>query len=96
MQGLKLMLVISLGLGTTWAAWQIAPADSSEMLAGVAYAQEPQSPAEQEEATGPTAAEIEEQLARIEEALDAEGEVKEFKSSEPLPADAAIPMFSEL
>ena len=37
MQGLKLMLVISLGLGSTWVAWQIAPADSSLMLA---YAQE--------------------------------------------------------
>ena len=37
MQGLKLMLVITLGLGITWAAWQIAPADSSAMLTGVAY-----------------------------------------------------------
>lgn len=93
------MLVISLGLGSTWAAWQIAPANSSGMLAGVAYAQEAQLPAEQDEpieSAEPTAAEIEAQLARIEEALEAQGEVKEFKSSEPLPADAAIPMFSEL
>ena len=95
MQGLKLMLVISLGLGSTWAAWQIAPADSSAMLAGVAYAQETQPPAEQDESTGPTAAEIEAQLARI-EALETQGEIKEFKSSESLPADMAIPMFSEL
>ena len=96
MQGLKLMLVISLGLGSTWAAWQIAPADSSAMLAGVAYAQEPQPPAEQDEPTGPTVAEIEAQLARIDEALATQGEVKEFKPSEPLPADMAIEMSSEL
>ncbi|MCP4000109.1 MAG: hypothetical protein GY727_04280 [Gammaproteobacteria bacterium] len=96
MQGLKLMLVISLGLGSTWAAWQIAPAASSGMLAGVAYAQEAQLPAEQDEPTEPTVAEIEAQLARIEEAMETQGEVKEFKSSEPLPADMAIPMFSEL
>jgi hypothetical protein len=96
MQGLKLMLVISLGLGSTWAAWQIAPADSSAMLAGVAYAQESQPPAEQGESTGSTAAEIEAQLARIDEALETQGEVREFKPSEPLPADMAIEMSSEL
>ena len=96
MQGLKLMLVITLGLGITWAAWQIAPAESSAMLAGVAYAQETQPPAAQTESTGPTAAEIEAQLARIDEALETQGEVKEFKPSEPLPADMAIEMSSEL
>lgn len=89
----KTMLVISLGLGSTWLAWQIAPAQTSAMLTGVAYAQsEPAEVATEE----PTDAEIEEQLERIEEALAREGEVKEFKPSEPLSADTAIEMSSEL
>ena len=93
MSALKTMLMISLGLGTTWLAWQIAPASTSGMLTGVAYAQ----PVEKEvPATGPTDAEIEEQLARIDAALAREGEVKEFKPKEPLPADMAIEMSSEL
>jgi len=87
------MLMISLGLGTTWLAWQIAPASSSGMLSGVAYAQ----PVEKDApATRSTDAEIEEQLERINAALAKEGEVKEFKPSEPLPADMAIEMSSEL
>jgi hypothetical protein len=96
MQGLKLMLVITLGLGSTWAAWQIAPADSSSMLAGVAHAQETQPPAEGAESAGPTAAEIDAQLARIDAALETQGEVKEFIPDEPVPADMAIEMSSEL
>jgi len=93
MSALKTMLMISLGLGTTWLAWQIAPASSSGMLTGVAYAQGAD---KEEPATGPTDAEIDEQLARIDAALAKEGEVKEFKPSEPLPADMAIEMSSEL
>jgi hypothetical protein len=93
MSALKTMLVISLGLGTTWLAWQIAPAATSGMLTSVAYAQ----PVEKDtSAEGPTDAEIEEQLARIDAALAKEGEVKEFKPKEPLPADLAIEMSSEL
>jgi hypothetical protein len=93
MSALKTMLMISLGLGSTWLAWQIAPASTSAMLTGVAYAQ----PVEKEAAvTGPTDAEIEEQLARIDAALARDGEVKEFKPKEPLPADMAIDMSSEL
>ena len=96
MQGFKLMLVISLGLGSTWAAWQIAPGDSSAMLAGVAYAQEAPPSSETVEYTGPTAAEIEAELARIDEALETQGELKEFEPNESLPADTAIVMSSEL
>ena len=92
MQGLKLMLVISLGLGSTWAAWQIAPADSSLMLA---YAQEVP-PAENTGTEELSEAEIDDQLARIEAAMDTYGEVKEFRPSEPLPADMAIEMSSDL
>ena len=95
MNALKTMLMISLGLGSTWLAWQIAPGTTSAMLTGVAYAQ----PVEKEEPVagpGPTDAEIEEQLARIDAALAKEGEVKEFKPKEPLPADMAIEMSSEL
>ncbi len=92
MQALKTMLVISLALGSTWAAWQIAPAESSGMLA---YAQE--APAATDSADDELSdAEIEEQLARIEEAMDTYGEVKEFRPSEPLPADMAIEMSSDL
>ena len=90
MQALKTMLVISLGLGSTWAAWQIAPAESSLMLA---YAQE--APAQADEA-GLSDAEIEAQLAKIDAAMDTYGEVKEFRPSEPLPADMAIEMSSDL
>ena len=93
MNALKTMLMISLGLGTTWLAWQIAPASSSGMLSGVAYAQ---TPAKESSVAGPTDAEIDEQLARIDTALAKEGEMKEFKPSEPLPADMAIEMSSEL
>ena len=90
MQALKTMLVISLGLGSTWAAWQIAPAESSLMLA---YAQE--APAQADE-TGLSDAEVEAQLAKIDAAMDTYGEVKEFRPSEPLPADMAIEMSSDL
>ena len=93
MNALKTMLVISLGLGSTWAAWQIAPSSSSGMLTSVAWAQENEQPGLN---NGPTAEEIEEQLLKIEAALAIEGEVKEFKPSEPLPADLAIEMSSEL
>ena len=92
MQGLKTMLVIALGLGSTWAAWQIAPAETSGMLV---YAQEAPVP-EDAAGEGLSDAEIEEQLARIEEAMDTYGEVKEFRPSEPLPADMAIEMSSDL
>ena len=60
-------------------AWQIAPASSSGMLTGVAYAQPAKNNAPE---AGPTDAEIEEQLARIDAALAKEGEVKEFKPKE--------------
>ncbi|MGI9308526.1 MAG: hypothetical protein ACR2P6_04640 [Gammaproteobacteria bacterium] len=84
------MLIIALGLGSTWAAWQIAPADSSLMLA---YAQDAEVDTADE---GLSEAEIEAELARIEEAMDTYGEVKEFRPSEPLPADMAIEMSSDL
>jgi hypothetical protein len=96
MSTLKTMLVMSLGLGVTWAAWQIAPATTSSMLGGVAFAQ---APAEQQPAAlpeAPSSEDIEAQLERIEAAMASEGEVKEFKPSEPLSADMAIEMSSEL
>jgi len=96
MNAFKTMLIISLGLGVTWAAWQIAPASTSGMLSGVAYAQAESNGQEVAADEGPTEAEIDEQLARIEAALAEEGEVKEFKPTEPLPADMAIEMSSEL
>jgi hypothetical protein len=97
MNGLKTMLVMCLGLGSTWAAWQIAPATSSAMLGSLAYAQEaPAAEPSVADDSGPTAEEIEKQLKRIDAALASEGEVKEFKPSEPLPADMAIDMSSEL
>jgi len=93
MHALKTMLVISLGLGSVWAAWQIAPGETSGMLTNVAYAQQ----AEQTQAAqSAPSKETEEQLARINAALAGEGELKEFKPSEPLPADQAIEMSSEL
>ena len=93
MHALKTMLVISLGLGSVWAAWQIAPAETSGMLTNVAYAQQPEQT--QVEQPAPSK-ETEEQLARINAALAGDGELKEFKPSEPLPADQAIEMSSEL
>ena len=86
------MLIISLGLGSTWAAWQIAPAATSGMLTSVAYAQD----VAPEIDAGPSAAEIDEQLKQIDAAIAQEGEVKEFKPTEPLSADTAIEMSSEL
>ena len=61
----------------------------------LAYAQE--GPATEAPAdSGLSDAEIEEQLARIEAAMETYGEVKEFRPSEPLPADMAIEMSSDL
>jgi hypothetical protein len=93
MDALKTMLVIALGLGSVWAAWQIAPAATSGMLAGVAYAQ----PAAEPKVVQPgTTKEMDEQLARINAALASDGEIREFEPTEPLPADQAIDMSSEL
>jgi hypothetical protein len=89
---LKTMLIISLGLGSTWAAWQIAPAETSGMLMSVAYAQDVSPEIE----AGPSTAEIDEQLKQIDAAIAQDGEVKEFKPTEPLSADTAIEMSSEL
>ncbi len=93
MHALKTMLVISLGLGSVWAAWQIAPAQSSGMLTGVAYAQS----ADEPKVVQPVSdKEMEEQLARINATLASDGEIREFEPTEPLPADEAIDMSSEL
>jgi hypothetical protein len=61
----------------------------------LAYAQEAEVATDTAD-EGLSEAEIEEQLARIEEAMDTHGEVKEFRPSEPLPADMAIEMSSDL
>jgi hypothetical protein len=93
MHALKTMLVIALGLGSVWAAWQVAPAATSGMLTSVAYAQQTEEP----KAVQPgTAEEMDEQLARINAALASDGEIREFEPTEPLPADQAIDMSSEL
>jgi hypothetical protein len=103
MHVLKTLLVIALGLGSVWAARAIAPGDSAGLLTGVAYAQAPndakagqpaQAPATKDPAVQDPA--IQEQLARINAALANDGELKEFKPTEPLPADEAIEMSSEL
>lgn len=93
MNGLKTILVAALGLGVTWVAWEIAPADTSAMIGNVVYAQEPEESGSENTVSSE---ELEEQLARIEAAMQIEGEVREFKPSEPLPADIAIDMSSEL
>lgn len=93
MQFLKTVFVVALGLGSVWVAWQIAPARTSAMTGGVAYAQ-----AAPEAAPPPAVSDAEaaEQLARINAELARDGELKEFKPQEPLPADEAIEMSSEL
>jgi len=93
MHALKTLLVVALGLGSVWAAWQIAPAPTSGMLTGVAYAQSAPE-AQADKVTQDPA--IDKQLADINAALAREGEIKEFKPKEPLPADEAIEMSSEL
>jgi hypothetical protein len=93
MHALKTMLVIALGLGSVWAAWQIAPAETSGMLTGVAYAQ---SAGDTKVVQPVTNKEMEEQLARVNATLASDGELKEFEPTEPLPADQAIEMSSEL
>jgi hypothetical protein len=93
LHALKTMLVIALGLGSVWAAWEIAPAATSGMLTSVAYAQS----AEEPRAVQPGATkEMDEQLARINATLASDGEIREFEPTEPLPADQAIDMSSEL
>jgi hypothetical protein len=97
MHALKTMLMVALGLGSVWTAWQVAPAKTSGMLTGVAYAQT--APAK---VTNPPVAQaaqdaaVEKQLAEINAALASDGEIREFKPKEPLPADQAIEMSSEL
>lgn len=92
MHALKSMLMIAMGLGVTWAAWQVAPASTSAMLGSIAYAQEPAAAGSD---SGETI-DVDAQLEKIEAAMKNEGEVKEFKPTEPLPADLAIEMSSEL
>ena len=98
MQVLKTLMVMALGLGSVWVARQIAPGADTGLLAGVAFAQAPSANEASQPAQDPAIkdAAIEEQLARINAALASDGELKEFKPTEPLPADDAIEMSSEL
>ncbi len=98
MHVLKTLLVVALGLGSVWVARQIAPDTSAGLLTGVAYAQTPNDAKAGQPAQDPAIKDpaIQEQLARINAMLASEGELQEFKPTEPLPADEAIEMSSEL
>lgn len=98
MQVLKTLMVMALGLGSVWVARQVAPGADAGLLTGVAYAQAANDNEASQPAQDPAIKDsaIEEQLERINAALASDGQLKEFKPTEPLPADDAIEMSSEL
>jgi len=88
MNFLKVALVISLGLGVTWAADRIAPARG----AGIVVAQADDADTAAEDAA------VDEQLERIQKTLDGgnSDELKDFVPTEPLSADIAIEFPSDI
>ena len=111
MEFLKFALVISAGLGLTWAAGVVVPARQVEDTSRVVVAQAETAPdsAEMEEAgTSPgseavevdleevSQEDIDAELAKIEAALESGEELEEFKPAEPLPADLRLDLPSDI
>ncbi len=111
MEFLKFTLVISAGLGLTWAAGVVVPVPHVEDTSRVVVAQAETAPnsTEVEDAETSSGSEeveveldemtqedIDAELAKIEAALESGEELKEFKPAEPLPADLRLDLPSDI
>jgi hypothetical protein len=111
MEFLKFTLVISAGLGLTWAAGVIVPVPHVEDTSRVVVAQAETAPNSTEvddteispdsedmevELDEMTQEDIDAELAKIEAALESGEELKEFKPAEPLPADLRLDLPSDI
>jgi hypothetical protein len=111
MEFLKFALVISAGLGLTWAAGVVVPVRQVEDTLSVVIAQAQTAPntteAEDTEISPDsedvevdldemTQEDIDAELAKIEAALESGEELEEFKPAEPLPADLRLDLPSDI
>ncbi len=111
MEFLKFALVISAGLGLTWAAGVVVPVRQVEDTLSVVVAQAETAPnsteAEDAEVLSDsedvevdldemTQEDIDAELAKIEAALESGEELEEFKPAEPLPADLRLDLPSDI
>jgi hypothetical protein len=111
MEFLKFTLVISVGLGLTWAAGVVVPVPHVEDTSRVVVAQAETAPNSTEvddteispdsedmevELDEMTQEDIDAELAKIEAALESGEELKEFKPAEPLPADLRLDLPSDI
>ena len=111
MEFLKFALVISAGLGLTWAAGVVVPVRQVEDTLSVVVAQAETAPNSTEaedteispdsedvevEFDEMTQEDIDAELAKIEAALESGEELKEFKPAEPLPADLRLDLPSDI
>ncbi len=111
MEFLKFTLVISAGLGLTWAAGVVVPVPHVEDTSRVVVAQAETAPdsTEVEDAEvlsdsedvevdldEMTQEDIDAELAKIEAALESGEELEEFKPAEPLPADLRLDLPSDI
>ncbi len=111
MEFLKFTLVISAGLGLTWAAGVVVPVPHVEDTSRVVVAQAETAPNSTEvddteispdsedmevELDEMTQEDIDAELAKIEAALESGEELKEFKPAEPLPADLRLDLPSDI
>ncbi len=111
MEFLKFALVISAGLGLTWAAGVVVPVPHVEDTSRVVVAQAETAPNSTEvddteispdsedtevELDEMTQEDIDAELAKIEAALESGEELKEFKPAEPLPADLRLDLPSDI
>ncbi len=111
MEFLKFTLVISAGLGLTWAASVVVPVPHVEDTSRVVVAQAETAPNSTEvddteispdsedmevELDEMTQEDIDAELAKIEAALESGEELKEFKPAEPLPADLRLDLPSDI
>lgn len=96
MKFLKVAWVISIGLGTAWAAGQIAPGSAGPDRQ-IELAQAEQAPGDAAvDLEGLSPEEIEAQMAEIEAALGEEEVLEEFVPSEPLSADISVGLPSDI
>ncbi len=111
MEFLKFALVISAGLGLTWAAGVVVPVRQVEDTLSVVVAQAETAPNSTEaedteispdsedvevELDEMTQEDIDAELAKIEAALESGEELEEFKPAEPLPADLRLDLPSDI
>ena len=94
MEFLKVVLVISTGLGVTWAAEQVVSV--AESGAPLTLAADDESGGTSVPLEEPDQKDIDADMSRIEEALSDDSELKDFVPSEPLSADLGVSFPSDI